>query len=294
VPDCITFTAGHTTNAVVLGHLFGPDDLILHDELVHNSIVFGCRVSGAERRSFPHNDWQAADDYLREMRDQYRKVVVVIEGLYSMDGDYPDLPKFVDVKNRHKAWLYVDEAHSIGSMGETGRGLAEMYGVPRDAAEIWMGTLSKALGACGGFVGARKPIIRYLKYTCPGVVFTIGLSPASCGAALEAIRIISSDNSRIRKLHENAAYFLEKARAAGFNTGDSHGSPIVPVILGDSLQALQASRRMHDRGISVQPIMYPAVPNELARLRFFINTLHTREQMDKTIDALKEVLGSIG
>ncbi len=290
VPECITFTAGHTTNAVVLGHLFGPDDLILHDELVHNSIVFGCKVSGAERRSFPHNDWEAASDYLREMRDQYRKVVVVIEGLYSMDGDYPDLTRFVEVKDRHHAWLYVDEAHSIGTMGATGRGLAEMFGVPRDAVEIWMGTLSKALGACGGFVAARESIIRYLKYTCPGVVFTIGLSPASCGAATAAIRLIKDDNRRIRQLHENAAYFLEQARGAGFNTGDSAGSPIVPVILGDSLRSLRASRQMHEEGVSVQPIMYPAVPNELARLRFFVNSRHTREQLDQTVAALQKVL----
>ncbi len=291
VPDCVTFTAGHTTNALVLGHLFGPQDLILHDELVHNSILVGCRLAGAQRRSFPHNDWQAAADILRKIRKQHRRAVVIIEGLYSMDGDYPDLPRFVEIKEQHQSWLYVDEAHSIGTLGQTGRGLAEIFGLPRGAVEIWMGTLSKAIGACGGFIAGSRSLVQYLKYTCPGVVFTIGLSPASCGAALAAFEELSRDNQRVRQLQANARYLLQQIKSTGLNTGDSCDSPIIPVILGESLKALRASRRMNELGVSVQPIMYPAVPDESSRLRFFVNALHTHSQLDRTVEALQLTLG---
>jgi 8-amino-7-oxononanoate synthase len=291
--EAITFTAGHTTNTLVIGHVMGPGDLILHDELVHNSIITGSLLSGAQRRAFAHNDWQALDDMLKDLRKQYRKVLAIIEGVYSMDGDFPDVPRFIEVKKRHKVLLMMDEAHSIGTMGACGRGMSEYYDIPNADIDIWMGTLSKALGACGGYIAGQRPFIQFLKHTCPGVIFTIGLSPSSTGAALKALQILRENPERVARLQARAAYFLLLAKQRGLYTGPSGETPIVPVILGNSLHALKASRMMHERGISVQPILHPAVDEAGARLRFFINTLHTNEQLSTTINTLVEVLQEI-
>ena len=156
VDDAICFVGGHATNESTIGHLFGPGDLIVHDSLAHNSIIQGSILSGARRRPFPHNDWQALDELLTEIRHEYRRVLIAIEGVYSMDGDFPDLPRFIEVKKKHKALLMIDEAHSLGTMGKTGRGIAEHFGVnPRDV-DLWMGTLSKSIGSCGGYIAGSQ------------------------------------------------------------------------------------------------------------------------------------------
>lgn len=288
--DAVTFVSGYLTNNVVIGHLMGPGDLVVQDELVHNSIIFGTQTSGAARRTFPHNDWQALDDLLKEVRGQYRKVLIVVEGVYSMDGDFPDLPKFVEVKRRHRALLMVDEAHSIGTMGANGRGMSEYFGISASDADIWMGTLGKALGACGGYICGKRQFIQYMKLTCPGIVFSIGLSPSSASAALKALQLLQEDPQRVATLQVRAAFFLTLCRQRGLNTGTSSESPVVPVIIGNSLKALKASRMMHERGVSVQPILHPAVSEEKARLRFFISCLHSNEQLSTAVEHLANVL----
>ncbi len=291
--DSITFTSGHSTNTTVIGHLMGAGDLIIHDDLVHNSIITGALLSGARRRPFPHNDWQALDDILGEVRHQYRKVLVIIEGVYSMDGDYANLPAFIEVKQRHQALLLVDEAHSIGTMGMTGRGMGEFFDVQPADVDIWMGTLSKAFGSSGGYVAGREPIIRYMKHTSPGVIFTLGLCPASSAAALTVFKKLRDNPEQVATLQARASYFLQLSRQHKFNTGDSQDTPIIPVILGNSLHAVRASRMMHERGISVQPIMHPAVNEAGARLRFFVNALHSDEQLETTVENLAVVLEEI-
>ena len=176
----VTFVGGHATNESVIGHLVGPGDLVLQDALAHNSIVEGAILSGARRRPFTHNDWQAADRLLEQFRHEYRRVLLVIEGVYSMDGDFPDLPRFIEVKKRHKALLMIDEAHSIGVLGHHGRGIGEHFDVNRSDVDIWMGTMSKALGSCGGYIAGSRALVEFLKYTAPGFVFSVGL-PASRG-----------------------------------------------------------------------------------------------------------------
>jgi len=291
--DAITFTSGQATNATVISHLLGRGDLILHDELAHNSVLMGARLSGATRRAFPHNDWQAATDMLDEVRHEYRKVLIVIEGVYSMEGDYPDVPRFIEVKQRHKALLYLDEAHSLGTLGKRGRGIGEQFGVSGHEIDIWMGTLSKALGACGGYVAGGRSLVQYVKYTCPGVIYTVGLAPPSAAAALTSIRKLRASSAQVTALQANAKTFLSLAQQRGLNTGKSGGTPIVPVILGNSLQALTASRLMRERGISVQPILHPAVPESGARLRFFLNAFHSEQQLLQTVSTLAEVLREV-
>jgi 8-amino-7-oxononanoate synthase/acyl carrier protein len=291
--DAITFVGGHATNETVIGHVVGPGDLVLHDALAHNSLLQGAVLSGARRRPFPHNDFAAAEALLSQMRSQYRRVLIVIEGIYSMDGDFTNLPKFIGVAKRHKALLMVDEAHSIGVMGPRGRGIGEHFGVNPADVDLWMGTLSKALGSCGGYIAGSHTLVRWLKYTVPGFVYSVGLPPAAAGAALGALELLEREPQRVEKLHANARLFLQLAREAGLDTGPSGGSAIVPIILGNSMNSLRLSRALFARGISVQPILYPAVEERAARLRFFITSRHTPDQIRRTITAMQEELVKI-
>ena len=291
--DAVTFVGGHATNETVIGHVVGPGDLVLHDSLAHNSLLQGAVLSGARRRPFPHNDFDAAEKLLAQMRGQYRRVLIVIEGIYSMDGDFSELPKFIALAKRHRALLMVDEAHSIGVMGPRGRGIGEHFGVNPADVDLWMGTLSKALGSCGGYIAGSKTLVRWLKYTVPGFVYSVGLPPAAAGASLGALRLLQRQPERVAKLHANARLFLQLAREAGLDTGPSGGSAIVPVILGNSMNSLRLSRALFARGISVQPILYPAVEERAARLRFFITSSHTPDQIRRTVAAMQEELARI-
>jgi len=293
VEDAIVFVGGHATNETVIGHLFGPGDLILHDALSHNSILQGSILSGARRRPFPHNDWSVADRLLEQYRHEYRRVLIVIEGVYSMDGDIPDLPRFIEVKRRHQALLMIDEAHSVGTIGATGRGIGEYHGVRREDVDVWMGTLSKTFGSCGGYIGGCRELIEYLKYTAPGFVYSVGLSPPATAAALASCRLLEAEPERVARLQERARLFLALAQARGLNTGMSKDSPVVPIILGNSMRSLALSKALFGRGINVQPILYPAVEESAARLRFFITSMHSEEQIRLTIDAMGEELASI-
>ncbi len=288
--DAVTFVGGHATNETVIGHMVGPGDLVLHDALAHNSLLQGAILSGARRRPFPHNDFEAAEQLLRQVRGQYRRVLVVIEGVYSMDGDFADLPRFVALAKKHKSLLMVDEAHSVGVMGPRGRGMGEHFGVDPADVDLWMGTLSKALGSCGGYIAGTKTLVRWLKYTVPGFVYSVGLPPAAAGAALGAMRMLERQPDRVAKLHANARLFLQLAREAGLDTGSAGGTAIIPVILGNSINSLKLSRGLFARGISVQPILYPAVEERAARLRFFITSRHTADQIRRTITVMREEL----
>jgi 8-amino-7-oxononanoate synthase len=290
VDDSIVYLGGHATNETTIGHLFHPGDLILHDELVHNSIIQGCILSHAQRRAFPHNDWLALDQILTQVRRNYKRVLVVVEGVYSMDGDYPDLPKLVEVKNRHQALLMVDEAHSIGTMGAGGHGICEHFGLDPREIELLMGTLSKSFGSCGGYIAGCKEVVKYLKYTAPGFVFSVGISPPNAAAALASIRKITRDPQRVHQIQSRSRLFLKTAKDHRLDTGLSNNTPVVPVIIGNSVKALLLSRNLFKRGINVQPILHPAVEEKAARLRFFITARHTDDQIAHTLQAVDEEL----
>lgn len=292
-PDAIVFVGGHATNETTIGHLFGPGDLILHDALAHNSIVQGAILSGARRRPFAHNDWHELDSILSEIRTEYRRVLVAIEGVYSMDGDFPQLPKFVDVKQKHKSILMVDEAHSIGTMGAHGRGMGEHFHLDSAAVDIWMGTLSKSFGSCGGYIAGSKELVEYLRYTAPGFVYSVGLPPSNAAAALASIRVLLKEPERVARVQANARLFLGLAKERGLDTGMSKETPVIPVILGNSLNSLLLSRRLFEKGINVQPILYPAVEEKAARLRFFITASHTEQQIRHTVETVAAELARI-
>ncbi|NMN96781.1 type I polyketide synthase [Antrihabitans stalactiti] len=291
--DAIALVSGHATNVTVIGHLIGPGDLVIHDSLAHDSILQGCKLSGATRRPFPHNDHAALDDILTAVRGQYRRVLIVIEGIYSQDGDIPDLPAIIAVKKRHRALLMIDEAHSIGVLGAHGGGIGEHFGVDRSDVELWSGTMSKALAGCGGYVGGSRELIQFLKYTTPGFIYSVGITPPNAAASLAALRQLRSEPGIFEQLRDRSALFLQLARDAGINTGDSEHTPVIPCIVGDSMKTLALSNALLKRGINVNPILYPAVPEDLARLRFFVTVCHTEEQIRNTVKVLAEELAAL-
>lgn len=291
--DALAFVGGFSTNQTVVGHLFGPPDLIVHDSLIHASVQQGARQSGATVIPFPHNNPEALDHILSQRRAQGRQALIVIEGVYSMDGDLPDLARFIDIKRRHRALLMVDEAHSLGTLGQTGRGIAEQSGTAAADVDIWMGTLSKALASCGGYIAGSRELIDYLRLTVPGFVYSVGLPPADAAAALAALTKLRADPARVQRLQARARYFLQQAQARGFDTGPSHDSPVVPVMTGDSWRAVHLSHLLFERGILALPITYPAVPEQKARLRFFISCDHSEDQIDHTIATLAACIGML-
>lgn len=294
VDASIVMVGGHATNETTIGHLVGSGDLIVHDSLAHNSIVQGALLSGARRRPFPHNDYVALDRMLQEIRSQYRRVLIAIEGVYSMDGDYADVRSFIEVKRRHRAMLMVDEAHSFGTMGKTGHGMAEFFGIDARDVEIWMGTLSKAAASCGGYIAGGQALIELLRYTAPGFVFSVGAPPAQVAAALAALDTLEAEPERVERLRQRSELFLKLCREADLDTGDSGGTPVVPVITGNSMVALRLSNRLRGDGINVQPILYPAVDESAARLRFFVTSEHSEEQIRYTVAKVAERLAELG
>ncbi len=292
--DSLVFVSGHATNVTTIGHLFGKQDLIVHDSLIHNSVIQGCQLSQATHLSFPHNNWRALDKILRETRPHFRRALVVIEGVYSMDGDIPALPAFIKIKKRHGAFLMVDEAHSIGVLGKTGRGIGEHFGINPAEVELWMGTLSKSFASCGGYIAGSRALIEYLKYTAPGFVYSVGISPPNAAAALAAIRLLRREPERVTRLRELSGLFFRLAQERGLDTGASRsGSPVIPVIVGDSMKAIRLSQALLRHGIDALPMVYPAVPDKSARLRFFVNCIHTPEQIRLTLDVVAPELEAL-
>lgn len=288
VDAAIAMVSGHATNVTAIGSLFGPRDLILHDALSHNSIVQGALLSGARRVSFPHNDWQSVDEILARDRLDHDRVLIAVEGIYSMDGDFPDLPRFVEVKRRHKAYLMVDEAHSIGVLGRRGCGIGEHFGLVPSDVDIWMGTLSKTLAACGGYIAGSRALVDLLRYTAPGFVYSVGMPPPIAAAAAAALDMMAKEPERIERLRARGRLFLDLAKSAGLNTGLSRGLSVVPVIAGGSIPAMQLAAALFARGINVQPILYPAIEERAARLRFFLTAQHTEEQIREAVAATAE------
>src|SRR4051794_11767047 len=277
--DAVALVGGHATNVTVIGHLLGRNDLMVHDALIHNSITQGAMLSGARRVPFRHLDPDAADKALADTRARHGHALLVIEGHYSMDGDVPDLAAFVAVARRHRAWLMVDEAHALGVLGPRGFGSADRAGIDPGEVDIWMGTLSKTLVSCGGYIAGRGDLIEYLKRTAPGFVFSVGMAPPAAAAALAAIDILEREPERVRRLNERARLFLDLAREGGLDVGGSIGAAIVPVITGSSIKAGKLAQALFTRGVNVQPILYPAVPERAARLRFFLTADHSEEQV---------------
>ncbi len=293
VDDSIVYVSGHATNVSTLGFLFGSRDLILHDNLAHNSLMQGAKLSGSTRLAYAHNDADALETILKEKRSQYRRAVIVTEGLFSMDGNIPDLPRLIELKKKYDCMLLVDEAHSLGTLGATGRGAREHFGINPKDVDMWMSTLSKSLCGCGGFIAGDKKLIEFLKYGSPGFVFSVGMSPVLTAASQKALEIMLREPERVHKLQYISKYFLDYAQSLGLDTGAAQGYANVPVIVGDSMVAGFMANALFNRGVYAMPITFPAVKEGTARLRFFLSAAHSEEDARKALDITKEELPKV-
>jgi len=291
VESALVFVSGHAANVSTIGTIMSAEDLIVHDEFVHNSAVVGMRLSGATMISFKHNRLDQLEKILREERTKYRNALIVIEGLYSTEGDVPDLARVIELKERYGAWLMVDDAHGCGVLGKTGAGLAEHCGIAGDKVDIWMGTLSKAYASCGGYIAGNGELIDALRYAAPGFVFSVGLPPSMTAAALAALRVIKREPERIARLHANGALFLREAKLRGLDTGRAVGIGMLPVMVGATTRAAKAVSQVLERGVNASLIMAPGVPVNAARLRFFLTSEFTPEEITHALNVTKAVLG---
>ena len=286
VESTLTLVSGYLTNVTTIAHVLGSRDGLFLDELSHNSIVSGGKSTSAQKISFRHNDLDHLDALLRDKRADYKNVLIVAEGLYSMDGDIVDLPRLVEIKEKHNAWLLIDEAHSIGVLGADGRGICEYAGVDPARIDLIIGTLSKTFASCGGFVGGKADVIDWLRYTMPGFVYSVGLSPVITAAAYMALQLVQQEAWRIEKLRRNAEFFVEQAHEAGLDTGPALGRGVVPILFSDSLETLAASRHLMNNGYYVPPIIQIGVPKDQPRLRFFLSASHTEADIKGVISLL--------
>ncbi len=291
--DALALVSGHATNVTFIGNFCGVNDLIIYDRLSHNSVIQGVNLSRGQGKFFAHNDYEELDDFLSKNRDQYEKVLIVIEGAYSMDGDVAPVPEFVRIKNKHGCFLLVDEAHSACVLGDHGGGVDEYYNLAPDDIDIKMGTLSKGLGTCGGYLAGSQMLIDYLRYNLPGFTFSVGLSPALAGAALKVLEIMERDNSRVQSLHRNISYFVQRAKEMGFDTCLAKDTAVVPIMVGTDTSAFKLSIDMMEDGIIVPPAIYPAVPRGEARLRYCLTSSHKPEQIDYALEVLKKHMEKI-
>ncbi len=291
--SAIAMVSGYATNVTTIATLFGVNDVIFVDKLCHNSIMTGANDSGAVRIAFSHNDPQSLEKLLIENRNRHQRALIVTEGLFSMDGNIAKLKELVDLKRRYNAFLMVDEAHSLGCIGEHGFGCQEYFKLSPSDVDIWMGTLSKSLCACGGFIAGNKELIEILKYKASGFVYSVGLSPVLAAASLEALNLLHKEPWRTQKLQENGMFALKKACELGLNTGLAEGTSILPIIIGSSLNAAALSNLLVENGVCVLPIVYPVVPESSARLRFFISASHSKEQIENALSLTAKLIPQV-
>ncbi len=284
--DALVLVGGHSTNVTIVGNFCGPNDLIVYDAIAHNSIAEGCRLSSATSKPFPHNDVKALEGILKTQRRRFEKVLIIVEGAYSMDGDIAPVPELVELKKRYGCFLMVDEAHSACVLGATGGGVDEYFALGPNDIDIKMGTLSKGLGTCGGYLAGKKSLIEYLRYSLPGFVFSVGISPPLAAAALEAIRLLQTRPEILADLHRNIHVFMEEAHKRNLNTCLAGETAIVPILVGSDDDAFALSVALGDKGVFVPPAVYPAVPRGKARLRYCVTSEHKPEQIIRALDTL--------
>ena len=277
----VTFSSGYVTNLSVISTLCGHTDVVLSDRLNHASIVDGCRLSGAKFVRFRHNDMDDLKRKLEEAPPEAGKLVVV-DAVFSMDGDVTKLPALRELCDRYRAWLMVDEAHSLGVLGPTGHGIEEHFKMP-GSIDICMGTLSKAIPSVGGYVAGDFELVTFLKHVSRAFIFSAALPPPAAAAAKEAFDVIEAEPQRVKRLQENTLHFIRKLNGNGFCTLASE-TPIVPIICGSAENACEMARLSQKEGIFVLPVISPAVPDGACRLRACVTAAHSIEQIDWAVD----------
>jgi 8-amino-7-oxononanoate synthase len=287
----ITYSSGYATNLSVISSLVGRGDYVISDKLNHASIVDGCLMSGAKFLRFRHNDMEALEDRLKQVPEGASKLVVV-DAVFSMDGDIIDFPKIVELSKKYNAWLMIDEAHSLGVLGATGRGIEEHFGM-KDVIDIKMGTLSKTIPSVGGYIAGKYDLIDYLRHVSRAYIFSAALPPAQAAAANEAFKVILDETWRIEKLNTNTRQFINGLQERGFDTLLTE-TAIVPVLCGSDEIAFSMTGVAHHNDVFVLPVVSPAVPPGLARLRATVTASHEAEEIEYAINVIEKAGRQVG
>lgn len=292
--DACVYSSGYVTNVAIITGLTGPGDLILMDKLDHASIVDGALLSGAKWRTYHHNDMDHLEKLLRKAReeDEANTILVVADSVFSMDGDVMDLPATKGLCERYGARLMVDEAHSIGSLGETGHGIEEHFDMI-GSIDLKMGTLSKSVPSIGGYLAGSRDIVDYQRHFSRPFIFSAALPPASTAAAIEAFDVIEDEPWRVHQLHRVQQAYTAGLRAQGWDTMEST-TCVVPVLVRDEGLTMDLTRMLFDRGVFVCPIVHPAVPKGSDRLRTCLMATHTDEDIAQVLGAFEESGKALG
>ena len=292
VEACVVFQSGFAANAGTVAAILGPEDHIISDELNHASIIDGCRLSKAKIHVFPHRDVEAADRILGDLAAFPGRKLLITDGVFSMDGDIAPLPELVELAERHGAIMMVDDAHASGVLGRAGRGTVDHFGL-HGRVHIQVGTLSKAIGALGGYVCGSRELIEYLYHRARPFLFSTSHPPSVAATCLAAFDLLEQEPERIEALWRNTEYFKSQLRTAGFQTGASQ-TPITPILVGEASLAHRFSAALFEEGVFATGIGYPTVPKGKARIRTIVTATHTREHLDRALEALVRVGKKLG
>lgn len=283
----MVFQSGFNCNAGTIQAITEKGDVIITDELNHASIIDGCRLSRADKVVFKHSDMEDLERILKESQSKYNRMLIITDGVFSMDGDLARLPEIVELAEKYGALTYVDDAHGSGVLGENGRGTVDHFKL-HGRVDFCIGTLSKAIGVIGGYVAGSKTMQEWLSHRGRPLLFSTSLPPAAVGAIMEAVDILTETTDYTDRLWSNARFFKEKMSALGFNTGHSE-TPITPVIIGDEAQTMAFSRKLLENGLFVSGIVFPTVPKGTGRVRCMVTAAHTEEQLSRAVDIFASV-----
>ncbi|MDH3521295.1 MAG: pyridoxal phosphate-dependent aminotransferase family protein [Myxococcales bacterium] len=287
----LTFSTGFQVNLGVLSCLLGRSDVAILDSLDHACIIDGCRLGFGKTHKYRHNDMEDLERKLDNLPAD-RGVIIVVDGVFSMEGDLANLPRIVELKKQRSARLMVDDAHGIGVFGANGRGSAEHFGLEHEV-DLVMGTFSKSLATVGGFIASDAPVIDYIKHNARSEIFSAAPPPASVAAAMKALEIVEREPERRKQLWENTDYMRRELIALGFDTGES-ASPVVPLVIGGDMAAFRMTVRLEEEGVFVNPVVSPAVPEGRAMIRTSYMATHEREHLDRALVAIEKVGREMG
>ena len=282
------FQSGLNCNIGTIQAIVERGDLIISDELNHASIIDGVRLSRADKAVFRHSDMEHLEEILKEKRENYNQVLIITDGVFSMDGDLAKLPKIVELAEQYNALTYVDDAHGSGVLGTSGRGTVDHFHL-HGRVDFIIGTLSKAIGVVGGYVASKKETKTWLSHRARPLLFSTALPPAATAAAIESVKMLMESEEYSNKLWDNARYFKSKLGKLGFDTGHSE-TPITPVIIGSEAKTMEFSKALLDNGVYVSGIVFPTVPKGTGRLRCMISASHTKEDLDYAVNQF-EIVG---
>ena len=287
----LTFSTGYAVNLGVISGLIDRKDVVILDNLDHACIIDGARLSFGRVLKYPHNDMGALEERLRSVGND-RSRMIVVDGVFSMEGDLADLPRIVELKNKFNARLMVDDAHGVGVMGEHGRGTMEHFGLENEA-DLVMGTFSKSLATVGGFVVGDSKIIDFIKHNARSLMFSAAPPPASVASVIKAIEIIEREPDRRQRLWEHTDYMKREFSTMGFDTGNSE-SPVIPLVVGEDMAAFKMSFRLQEEGVFANPVVSPGVPEGRALMRTSYMATHTRDHLDSALDVFRKVGRELG